>query len=79
MAEADRLGCAKTSKSDVDYLDYYREDYECGILGRMLDLADVGADDERLDTPRIADDLSDIEVCCRPYARILGNAGQTRS
>ncbi|MDE4456082.1 hypothetical protein [Psychrobacter sp. DAB_AL62B] len=62
LAEADRLGYANTSKSDVDYLDYYREDHECGILGRMLDLADVVADAERLDTPRIADDLSEIEV-----------------
>lgn len=62
LAEADRLGYANTSKSDVDYLDYYREDHECGILGRMLDLADVVADDERLGTPRIADDLSDIEI-----------------
>ncbi len=62
LAEADRLDYANTSKSDVDYLDYYREDHECGILGRMFDLADVVADDERLCTPRIADDLSEIEV-----------------
>ena len=62
LSEADRLGYSNTSKSNVDYLDYYREDHECGILGRMLDLADVVADDERLGTPRIADDLSEIEV-----------------
>ena len=62
LAEAERLGYANTSKSDVDYLDYYREDHECGILGRMFDLADVVADDEHLGTPRIADDLSEIEV-----------------
>lgn len=45
LSEADRLGYVNTSKSDVDYLDYYREDHKCGILGRMLDLADVVADD----------------------------------
>ena len=62
LAEADRLGYANTSKSNVDYLDYYREDHECSILGRMLDLADVVADSESIGTPRIADDLSEIEV-----------------
>lgn len=62
LSEADCLGYANTSKSDVDYLDYYCEDHKCGILGRMFDLADVVADDESLGTPRIADDLSEIEV-----------------
>ena len=62
LAEADCLGYSNTSKNDVDYLDYYREDHECGILGRMFDLADVVADSESIGTPRIADNLSEIEV-----------------
>lgn len=62
IAEADRLGYANTSKTDVDYLDYYREDHECGILGRMFGLDDLVADYEHLDTPRIADNMTDIEL-----------------
>lgn len=62
LSEANRLGYANTRKDDVDYLDYYREDHECGILGRMLDMTELVADAERFDTPRIADDLSDSEV-----------------
>lgn len=62
LSEANRLGYANTPKDDVDYLDYYREDHQCGILGRMLDMTEIVADAEHLDTPRIANDLSDIEV-----------------
>ena len=62
LSEANRLGYANTPKDDVDYLDYYREDHQCGILGRLLNMTEIVADAERLDTPRIANDLSDIEV-----------------
>ena len=62
LSEANRLGYATTRKDDVDYLYYYREDHQCAILGRMLNMTEIVADAERLDTPRIANDLSEIEV-----------------
>lgn len=62
LDEAERLGYADIETGDVDYLDYYREDHECGILGRMFDFSELVADYEHLDTPRLAEDLTDIEV-----------------
>lgn len=62
LSEANRLGYANTPKDDTDYLDYYREDHQCAILGRMLNMTEIVVDAERLDTPRIANDLSEIEV-----------------
>ncbi|WP_169391741.1 MULTISPECIES: hypothetical protein [Psychrobacter] len=62
LAEANRLGYANLAKNDSDYLTYYRDDHECAILGRMFGLTDVVAEAEHLDTPRIANNLSDNEV-----------------
>jgi hypothetical protein len=62
LSEAERLGYSGTTTDDVNFLDFYRENHECGILGRMLGLSDFVADYERLDVPRIADDLTNQEV-----------------
>lgn len=62
ISEAERLGYTNTLTSEVNYLDYYREDHECGILGRMFNLNELVADYERLDSPQIANNLNNIEV-----------------
>lgn len=64
LAEADRRGYADiAARSDENaWYAYYRDSHECAILGRMLGVPDLIAEDEKIDVPQLADSMPDQQI-----------------